>query len=121
MCTYTLQSSFSAAKEKEKAAKLAAQKAQAAAKASAGPKKKAATPASGTATPVRRGTADAQQLDIAGLNLQSKEEPVADEPPPKLSMAREKVLEEARQAMEAANASGNKAVSIVVIGMFPTS
>lgn len=58
-----------------------------------------------------------QQLDMAGLNLQTKDEPpVVDEPPPKLSMAREKVLEEARKAMEAAK-SGKKAVSIVVIGM----
>jgi elongation factor 1 alpha-like protein len=61
---------------------------------------------------------DTQQLDIAGLNLQSKEgSPVVEEPPPKLSMAREKVLEEARKVIGANNAGGKKPVSIVVIGV----
>lgn len=60
-----------------------------------------------------------QQLDMSGLNLDSSTmvEPVADEPAPKLAMAREKLLEEARNAIEASN-KGKKGVSIVVIGSF---
>ena len=110
-------SPISAAKEKEKTAKLAAQKAQASVKVAAGPKKKGTPAPSGATTPVRQRTVDAQQLDIAGLNLQSNGgSPVVEEPPPKLSMAREKVLEEARKVIEANNAGGKKPVSIVVIG-----
>ena len=53
---------------------------------------------------------------MASLNLDSKEveEPV-DEPPPKMSLAREKVLEEARKELDA---SAKKAVNLVVIGEY---
>ena len=53
-------------------------------------------------------------LDVSGLNLE--EEIFADmdssEPPPKISIAREKVMEEAREALE----HSVKALSLVVIG-----
>lgn len=54
-------------------------------------------------------------LDLAALNLTAKEEVVVEEPPPKITIAREKVLEEARKALE--NKDDKKAVSLVVIGM----
>ena len=41
-----------------------------------------------------------------------------DEPPPKVSYEKEKLIEEARKAMEEANAKGKKAVSIVVVGAY---
>ncbi|KAI0310675.1 hypothetical protein OF83DRAFT_1154209 [Amylostereum chailletii] len=50
------------------------------------------------------------------MNLGPKEE-VSNEPPPKMSLAREKVLEEAKRALEADD-KGRKGVSLVVIGMF---
>ncbi|KAI5124791.1 hypothetical protein M0805_005425 [Coniferiporia weirii] len=56
---------------------------------------------------------DQQALDIFSLNLEEKD---ADEPiyeaPPKMTLARDKVLEEARRALD----SVKKAVSLVVIG-----
>lgn len=58
---------------------------------------------------------DQQALDISSLNLDAGEAPEAvDEPPPKMSLAREKVLEEARKALE--DTTKKKAVSLVVIG-----
>lgn len=58
---------------------------------------------------------DQRALDISSLNLdtESVDSPV-DEPPPKMSLAREKVLEEARKAID----EKKKAVSIVVIGEY---
>ena len=59
---------------------------------------------------------DQQQLDIIGLNLNDilvvKKQVV--EEPPKVNMAREKALEEAKRALEAEE--GKKGISIVVIG-----
>lgn len=71
---------------------------------------------SGASTPSRKNTTDQQQLDISGLNLTSTltEKKQVVEEPPKVSMAREKVLEEARRALEAEE--GRKGISIVVIG-----
>ena len=59
---------------------------------------------------------DAGQLDLAGLNLDSPEprSPIVDEPPPKITVSREKVLEEARKALEGKDEK--KGVSLVVIG-----
>lgn len=67
---------------------------------------------SGTNTPVRL---DTRQLDLAALNLNIKEdEPLPEEPPPKITIAREKVLEEAKKASEG---NGSKrGVSLIVIG-----
>lgn len=55
---------------------------------------------------------DSGQLDLAGLNLGTPE-PI-DEPPPKITVSREKVLEEARKALEGKD--DRKGVSLVVIG-----
>jgi elongation factor 1 alpha-like protein len=82
-----------------------------------GKKAMASIASSGTSTPARKNnTTDQQQLDMAGLNLSDtltgKKQIV--EEPPKVSMAREKVLEEAKRALEADE--GKKGISIVVIG-----
>lgn len=53
-------------------------------------------------------------LDLAALNLTAREEVVVEEPPPKITIAREKVLEEARKALEGKD--DKKAISLVVIG-----
>lgn len=102
--------------KKEKAEKLAAQKraAEAASTPSTPKRKMGKLPASGAATPVRRMGAGIDQgaLDMAGMNLQEKDEPVRDEPPPKMALAKEKVLEEARQALNGERA----ALSLVVVG-----
>ena len=45
----------------------------------------------------------AEQIDLAGLNLTGAEgtkTPPVDEPPPKITVAREKVIEEAKQVLE---------------------
>lgn len=52
------------------------------------------------------------------MNLMSQdveEEPLAEEPP-KISFAREKLLEEARRVLDAGNGNQKRAVSLVVIG-----
>ncbi|KAJ3506778.1 hypothetical protein NLJ89_g6680 [Agrocybe chaxingu] len=59
---------------------------------------------------------DQQQLDLSGLNLTpgaTNQAEVLDEPP-KMSIAREKVLEEARRALD--TEEEKKGISIVVIG-----
>ncbi|CAL1701559.1 unnamed protein product [Somion occarium] len=104
-----------AAKEREKAEKLAQQKKAAEASAKlppAKPKKATGAKLSGASTPVR--STDIRQLDLAGLNLDDETVLPIDEPPPKITVAREKVLEEARKQLEG-NAD-KKTVSLVVIG-----
>ena len=61
---------------------------------------------------------DQQQVDISGLNLNGQNSHGIGyvEEPPKMSMVREKLLEEARRALNAE--SGKKGVSIVVIGTY---
>lgn len=81
-----------------------------------GAKKNTASITSGVSTPARKYTVDQQQMDISGLNLNDTltgKKPVTEEPP-KVDMAREKVLEEAKRALEADE--GRKGISIVVIG-----
>ena len=68
---------------------------------------------SGTSTPFH-GT-DPRQLDLSGLNLNPENE-VIQEPPPKMTMAREKVLEEAKQALQGKDKK--RGVNLVVIGTF---
>ncbi|TFY80059.1 hypothetical protein EWM64_g3953 [Hericium alpestre] len=120
-----------AAKEKEKAQKLAAQRKIAESVSRSAPTSRAASPVRGApvkgakgikkvgpSTPLRGkvGAVDQRQLDIAGLNLETKEEPQVEEPPPKMSLAKEKVLEEAKKVLAAEEQSGRRGVSLVVIG-----
>ncbi|THH13896.1 hypothetical protein EW146_g6374 [Bondarzewia mesenterica] len=111
--------SLAPAKEREKAQRLAAQRkiAESVNTPAKGPKG-AKYSKSGTSTPVRikSGTIDQRQLDIAALNLGTEDQKLDDEEPPQMSLAREKVLEEARKALEAEATSGRKGVSLVVIG-----
>ena len=60
---------------------------------------------------------DQQALDISSLNLHlSDAQEVVDELPPKMSLAREKVLEEVRRSI--GDTTKKKAVSLVVIGQY---
>ncbi|KAF4602370.1 Hsp70 suppressor, GTPase facilitates ribosomal subunit dissociation [Pleurotus pulmonarius] len=82
-----------------------------------GPRKGVGTPrkTSGTSTPLRGAGVDQRQLDLSGLNLGPKDDtPSVAEEPPKMSFAREKLLEEAKKALDAENVK--KGVSLVVIG-----
>lgn len=65
--------------------------------------------------PLHRTVVDQQSFDVSALNLEDREDPVVDEPPPKVSLAHEKVIEEARKAIQE---STKKAVSLVVVGKF---
>ncbi|KAI0047266.1 hypothetical protein FA95DRAFT_1606178 [Auriscalpium vulgare] len=56
-----------------------------------------------------------QELDISGLNLESKSGPTVADELPKVSLAREKLLEEARRALESEE-GGRKSASLVIIG-----
>lgn len=112
---------YLAAKEREKAQKLAQQKklAEASSRLTATPpsSKKASgagTKKSGTATPVR--TLDSREIDISGLNLRATGDggPPIDDPPPKIAIAREKLLEEIKKTLDIKDEK--KAISLVVIG-----
>lgn len=104
---------MTAAKEREKAQKLAAQKA-APPSAVKAPKK---IPASnGKATPTRKPTVDQELLDIAGLNLNNVKPAEPEEEPPKMTIAREKVLEEAKRALDVDSQTGKKGINLVVVG-----
>lgn len=81
-------------------------------------RKKAGAGATSTAMPLHKNATatDQRDLDMSGLNLKDEDEgPVVDEEPPKITIAREKLLEEARKALEASE-NGKRAVSLVVIG-----
>ena len=104
-----------AAREREKAQKLA-QKASALQNKT--PVKKAAVPATkkGSSTPAKA-TASANQkdLDMAGLNLNTKEEERPEEVP-RVAMARKELLQEVKRSIEARGANDKQAISLVVIG-----
>jgi len=128
---------FSAAKEREKAQKLAAQKkvaeAQAAASKAAANRAISPTPkspkatkstkkggtASGSATPTRKGSGSAaleqRNIDVSALGLGVEEKSLVQDEPPRMALAREKILEEAAKALEA-ESKGQAGVSLVVIG-----
>jgi elongation factor 1 alpha-like protein len=59
---------------------------------------------------------DQQRFDMASLNLQDDAHDLEYGEPPKISLAREKVLEQARAALVGDN-QGRKGLSLVVIGM----
>ena len=73
----------------------------------------------GTATPTRKGSGAAaleqRNIDVSALGLGVEEKsPIQDEPP-RMALAREKVLDEAAKALEA-ECKGQAGVSLVVIG-----
>ncbi|KAG8744859.1 Hsp70 suppressor, GTPase facilitates ribosomal subunit dissociation [Ceratobasidium sp. 414] len=64
-------------------------------------------------------TASALDMDMAGLNIEKAEDTQsqAEElPPPKVTIARERVLEEARKEANQGDSDGRKKLSLVVIG-----
>ena len=121
-----------AAKEREKAQKLATQKriAEASSTATSRTASPTGTPLKGpkglkkskpgTSTPLRVPTrsVDQGQFDISALNLGEKDEDSVFEEPPKTSIAKEKVLEEAKKSLDAEVKGGRKGVSLVVIGVY---
>lgn len=62
---------------------------------------------------------DQRQIDMSGLNITSlgDDERVYEEPP-KMALAREKVIEEAKKALDAWGENDKRAVSLVVVGKF---
>lgn len=133
LCLYLLSFLyFTVAKEREKALKLSQLKATASSLANSqsgilvaspakGQKKVASvvSRASGSSTPSKKYNMDQQQLDISGLNLNGQNSHATTEcaeEPPKISMARENLLEEAKRALDVEDENGKKGVSIVVIG-----
>lgn len=79
---------------------------------------KATPKASGASTPIRFGGGiDQRQIDMSALNISSidDEENVYEEPP-KMALAREKVIEEARKVLDARGEADKRGVSLVVIG-----
>lgn len=104
---------LTAAKEREKAQKLAAQKA--APPPAAKVPRKAPTP-NGKAAPAKKATVDQQQLDISALNLNNEKPAEPEEEPPKMTIAREKVLEEAKRALDVDSQTGKKGINLVVVG-----
>ncbi|CAK5276059.1 unnamed protein product [Mycena citricolor] len=106
------------AKEREKAQKQAAAAARPApatpGKKTLATKANARPTASGSSTPKSKAPVDQRELDLSGLNLLTKEE-YKTEPAPKVSFARDKLLEQAALAIEEQE-KGKKALSLVVIG-----
>lgn len=129
VCDLTQCESLPAAKEREKAAK-ATQNKQPGSKSTSSAVRTAASTApahkkSGVGT--TKGAAGSkgaksvpsstqQDLDISGLNLDAKETPPSEEPPPKVSMSRQQLLEEVRKTLDAQDAEQKRALSLVVIG-----
>ena len=73
----------------------------------------------GTATPTRKGSGAAaleqRNIDVSALGLGVEEKSLVQDEPPRMALAREKVLEEASKALEA-ECKGQAGVSLVVIG-----
>jgi elongation factor 1 alpha-like protein len=59
-------------------------------------------------------------LDFAGLNLQVEEPQILEEEIPKVTLAREKLLEEVAKALQKGVNGGKRGVNLVVIGNVPT-
>jgi elongation factor 1 alpha-like protein len=128
LCEYYL-----AAKEREKAQKLAAQKKAAEAQAASRVASRAISPtpispkaaktakktgtASGAAKPTGSGPSALEQryIDVSALGLGVEERSPVQEEPPRMALARDKVLEEAAKALEAER-KGQAGISLVVIG-----
>ena len=81
--------------------------------------KKSKTLSSGTSTPTRKCSVDQRQLDLSGLNIESKDielAPVIEDPLPVVNYAKEKLIEEVKRSMEVEHEGRKKGVSLVVIG-----
>lgn len=67
----------------------------------------------GPSTPLQ--TLDQRHIDIIGLNLYSNNDDAVEEAP-KMSFAKEKLLEEAQRTLDARGENDKRGVSLVVIG-----
>lgn len=56
------------------------------------------------------------QMDISGLNLAPKDEPIVEEEPPKAAIALDKLLEQVRAELRAQEQVEKRGLSLVVIG-----
>jgi elongation factor 1 alpha-like protein len=59
---------------------------------------------------------DQRQIDISGLNISIGDEEKATEEPPKMVLAREKVIDEAKTVLGARGENDKRGVSLVIIG-----
>lgn len=67
--------------------------------------------------PIRNATTDQQKLDLSGLNLvDTADKSEVTEEPPKMTLSREKILEEAKRLLESEAEGAKQRISIVVIG-----
>jgi elongation factor 1 alpha-like protein len=80
-----------------------------------GKKSSVSTPKKGIGTSTPLLGSDQGHIDIMGLNLYSNGDEAVEEAP-KISFAREKLLEEAKRSLEAEEGNANQSVSLVVIG-----
>jgi len=55
------------------------------------------------------------EMDMDGMGLEDEND-TEDLPPPKITLAREKILEEARLELDKGGADGKRALSLVVVG-----
>lgn len=59
---------------------------------------------------------DQRQIDISALNISTVGDEEMVEEPPKMTLAREKVIEEAKKLLDARGDNDKKGVSLVVVG-----
>lgn len=59
---------------------------------------------------------DQRQLDMSALNISTLGDEEKVEEPPKMALAREKVIEEAKKLLDARGETDKKGVSLVVVG-----
>ena len=77
--------------------------------------KKTAPAMAKDSTPAQQASSQAQ-LDISGLNLGQKDEPVVEEEPPKAAIALDKLLEQVKAELRAQEHAEKRGLSLVVIG-----
>jgi elongation factor 1 alpha-like protein len=59
---------------------------------------------------------DQRQIDMSALNISTIGDEEKVEEPPKMALAREKVIEEAKKLLDARGDTDKKGVSLVVVG-----
>ncbi|TFY69490.1 hypothetical protein EVJ58_g378 [Rhodofomes roseus] len=109
---FSPQATRSPAKEREKAAKLAQSKKDTSL---ANPTKKATIAATGRNPPAKQ-TSGQAEMDISGLNLAPKDEPIVEEEPPKVAIALDKLLEQVKAELQTQEQAERRGLSLVVIG-----
>ena len=83
------------------------------------PAKSSKKPSSGASASTRKDSVDQYQLDLSGLNLESKNDelaPFTEEPLPSVNYGKENLIEEVKRSMEAESKGKKKTISLIVIG-----